>query len=36
MMTQERANAVIVQGIFFSRTVVDLALKHRLPSAPVL
>jgi putative ABC transport system substrate-binding protein len=35
-MAQQRAQAVVVQGIFFSRTVVDLALKYRLPSASVL
>ena len=35
-MTQERAEAVVVQGIFFSRTVADLAVKYRLPSASVL
>jgi len=35
-MTQERAEAVIVQGIFFSETVADLAIKHRLPGASVL
>jgi putative tryptophan/tyrosine transport system substrate-binding protein len=36
LMTQERSQAVVVQGIFFSRTVADLALKHRLPSASVV
>jgi putative ABC transport system substrate-binding protein len=35
-MAQERAEAVVVQGIFFSRTVADLAVKHGLPSASVL
>ena len=35
-MTQERAEAVVVQGIFFSGTVADLALKYRLPGASVL
>src|SRR5262245_24157279 len=35
-MTQERAEAVVIQGIFFSRTVADLALKYRLPGASVL
>ena len=35
-MSQERAEAVVVQGIFFSRAVADLAVKHRLPSASVL
>lgn len=36
VMKKERAEAVVVQGIFFSRTVADVALKHRLPSASVL
>jgi ABC-type uncharacterized transport system substrate-binding protein len=36
MMTQERAEAVVVQGIFFSKAVADLALKYRLPSASLL
>jgi len=35
-MAQARAEAVVVQGIFFSRTVADLAVKYRLPSASVL
>lgn len=35
-MAEQRAQAVVVQGIFFSRTVVDLALKYRLLSASVL
>jgi putative ABC transport system substrate-binding protein len=35
-IAQEKAQAVVVQGIFFSRTVADLAAKHRLPSASVL
>jgi putative tryptophan/tyrosine transport system substrate-binding protein len=35
-MSQERAEAVVVQGIFFSGTVADLAVKYRLPSASVL
>ena len=35
-IAQEQAQAVVVQGIFFSRTVADLAAKHRLPSASVL
>jgi putative ABC transport system substrate-binding protein len=35
-MTQESAEAVVVQGIFFSGTVADLALKYRLPGASVL
>jgi ABC-type uncharacterized transport system substrate-binding protein len=36
MMTQERAEALVVQGIFFSKAVADLALKYRLPSASLL
>jgi putative ABC transport system substrate-binding protein len=36
MMARERAEAVVVQGIFFSRTVADLAIAYRLPSASVL
>ena len=36
VMTQERAEAVVVQGIFFSKAVADLALKYRLPSASLL
>jgi putative tryptophan/tyrosine transport system substrate-binding protein len=36
MMTQERAEAVVVQGIFFSKAAADLALKYRLPSASLL
>ena len=35
-MAQARADAVVVQGIFFSRTVAELAAKYRLPSASVL
>jgi putative ABC transport system substrate-binding protein len=35
-MAQERAEAVVVQGIFFSKTVADLAIKYRLPSASLL
>jgi putative ABC transport system substrate-binding protein len=35
-MAQERADAVVVQGIFFSKTVADLAIKYRLPCASVL
>jgi putative ABC transport system substrate-binding protein len=35
-IAQERSQAVVVQGIFFSRTVADLALRHGLPSASVL
>jgi putative tryptophan/tyrosine transport system substrate-binding protein len=36
MMSQERAEAVVVQGIFFSKAVADLALKYRMPSASLL
>jgi putative ABC transport system substrate-binding protein len=35
-MRNEGAEAVVVQGIFFSKTVADLAIKYRLPSASVL
>src|SRR5262245_4465300 len=35
-MVRERAEAVVVQGIFFSKAIADLALKYRLPSAAVL
>jgi len=35
-MSRSAADAVIVQGIFFSKTIVDLAIKHRLPSASVV
>jgi putative ABC transport system substrate-binding protein len=35
-MKDEGAEAVVVQGIFFSKTVADLAIKYRLPSASVL
>jgi putative tryptophan/tyrosine transport system substrate-binding protein len=35
-MAREQANAVVVQGIFFSKAVADLAIKYRLPSAAVL
>jgi putative tryptophan/tyrosine transport system substrate-binding protein len=36
MMTREVAQAVVVQGIFFSKTIADLALQHRLPAASVV
>jgi putative ABC transport system substrate-binding protein len=36
MMARERAGAVVVQGIFFSRSIADLAIKYRLPAASVL
>jgi putative tryptophan/tyrosine transport system substrate-binding protein len=35
-MARERADAVVVQGIFFSKAIADLAIKHRLPAASVL
>jgi putative ABC transport system substrate-binding protein len=35
-MTREQADAVVVQGIFFSKTIADLAIKYRLPAASVL
>ena len=35
-MTEERAEAVVVQGIFFSKAVAELAFQHRLPSASLL
>ena len=35
-MTQEGAEAVVVQGVFFSGTIAALGLKHRLPTASVL
>jgi putative ABC transport system substrate-binding protein len=35
-MTRERADAVVVQAIFFPKTIADLAIKYRLPSAAVL
>ena len=35
-MAKEKAEAVVVQAIFFSKTVADLAIKHRLPSSSVL
>jgi putative ABC transport system substrate-binding protein len=35
-MTKVQADAVVVQGIFFAKTVADLAIKYRLPSASVL
>jgi putative ABC transport system substrate-binding protein len=35
-MAQQRAEAVVVQGIFLPKMTADLALKHRLPSASVL
>jgi putative ABC transport system substrate-binding protein len=35
-ISQERAEAVVVQGIFFSKTIAELALKYRLPTASVV
>jgi putative tryptophan/tyrosine transport system substrate-binding protein len=35
-ISQERAEAVVVQGIFFSKTIAELALKYRLPTASVI
>jgi putative ABC transport system substrate-binding protein len=35
-MVSARADAVIVQGIFFSKAIADLAIKYGLPSASVL
>src|SRR6516164_8570154 len=35
-ISQEGAEAVVVQGIFFSKTITELALKYRLPTASVV
>jgi putative ABC transport system substrate-binding protein len=35
-ITRERADAVVVPGIFFAATIADLAIRYRLPSASVL
>jgi hypothetical protein len=35
-ISQEKAEAVVVQGIFFSKTIAELALKYRLPTASVV
>jgi putative ABC transport system substrate-binding protein len=35
-MANDRVDAVVVQGIFFSRTIADLAIRYRLPAASVL
>ena len=35
-ISQEGADAVVVQGIFFSKTITELALKYRLPTASVV
>jgi putative ABC transport system substrate-binding protein len=35
-MSKEHTDAVVVQAIFFSRTIADLAIKYRLPTAAIL
>jgi len=35
-MARDRADALVVPGIFFAKTIADLAIKYRLPSASVL
>jgi len=35
-ISQESAEAVVVQGIFFAKTIAELALKYRLPTASVV
>jgi len=35
-IANERAEAVVVQGVFFTRAVAELAIKHGLPSASVV
>jgi putative ABC transport system substrate-binding protein len=35
-MAKDQAQGVVVQGIFFSKAIADLAIKHRLPTASVL
>jgi putative ABC transport system substrate-binding protein len=35
-IAREGAEAVVVQGIFFPRTIAELAIKHRLPAASVI
>lgn len=35
-MAKQRVDAVVVQGIFFSKSIADLAIKHHLPTASVL
>jgi len=35
-MARAHADAVVVQGIFFSKSIADLAIKHHLPTASVL
>jgi putative ABC transport system substrate-binding protein len=34
-MVRDHSQAVVVQGIFFSKAIADLAIKHRLPAASV-
>src|SRR5215471_19349277 len=36
IISQEGADAVVVQGIFFSKIIAELALKYRLPTASVV
>ncbi|MGB6273715.1 MAG: ABC transporter substrate-binding protein, partial [Pseudolabrys sp.] len=35
VMAEQKADAVVVQSIFFSKIIADVAIKHRLPSAAV-
>src|SRR5690606_6112866 len=35
-IANERAEAVVVQGVFFTRAVAELAIRHGLPSASVV
>jgi putative ABC transport system substrate-binding protein len=35
-MARDRVDALVVPGIFFAKTIADLAIKYRLPSASVL
>jgi len=35
-MARDRADALVVPGIFFAKAIADLAIKYRLPSASVL
>jgi hypothetical protein len=35
-MTKQKADAVVVQSLFFSDSIAGLAIKYRLPSAAVL
>jgi putative ABC transport system substrate-binding protein len=36
MIRSAQAEAVVVQGIFFSKAIADLAIRHRLPTASVV